>query len=69
MTWLPATESEPGGDRDDAAVPGLVDPAADSAVAQLNESMDALMGCEPWRLPDDDLAALVQVSEVAQRRC
>jgi len=36
--------------------------------AGLNEAIPALAECEPWRLPDEDLAALVQVSEVAHRR-
>jgi hypothetical protein len=49
-------------------VPCLDDPTAASAVARLNDSVEALAGCEPWRLSDDDLAGLVQVSEVAHRR-
>jgi hypothetical protein len=68
MTWTPATDGDPGGDAGDAAVPGLADPAAQSAVAGLGEALAVVAGCEPWRLPDEDLAALVQVSEVAQRR-
>jgi hypothetical protein len=69
MTWTPEAHGERGGDPADAvAAPCLEDPAAASAVDQLNASMEALAGCEPWRLPDGDLAALVQVSEVAQRR-
>jgi hypothetical protein len=65
MTWTPEADGEPGGAD---ALPFLVDPGAQAAVAGLNASMEALVGCEPWRLPDEDLAALVQVSEVAHRR-
>jgi hypothetical protein len=69
MSWTPGTDGEDGGDPVGAA-PALCleDPAAASAVAGLNASVEALAGCEPWRLPDEDLGALVQVSEVAQRR-
>jgi hypothetical protein len=56
------------GEADAAAGGRLAEPVADSAVARLTESIQALADCEPWRLPDEDLAALVQVSEVAQRR-
>jgi hypothetical protein len=69
MGWAPGTDGEDGGDPVGAA-PALCleDPAARTAVAGLSEAIDALAGCEPWRLPDEDLGALVQVSEVAQRR-
>ena len=69
MGWASDADGERGGDSaGDVAVPCVADPAAQAAVARLNESVRALAGCEPWRLPDDDLAALVQVSEVAHRR-
>jgi hypothetical protein len=69
MGGAPATDGGPGGDPAGAgAVPLLEDPTAAAAVARLNASIEGLAGCEPWRLPDEDLAALVQVSEVAYRR-
>ena len=69
MTLTPATDGERGEHRVDAAVgPCLDDPNAQAAAAQLTESIETLAACEPWRLADDDLAALVQVSEVAHRR-
>ncbi|HET8616380.1 MAG TPA: DUF222 domain-containing protein [Actinomycetales bacterium] len=59
----------PGGDPiDDVSVPCVEDPTAAAVVARLNTSVEALARCEPWRLTDGDLAALVQVSEVAHRR-
>jgi Domain of unknown function (DUF222) len=68
MTWTTA-DGDRGDDRVDAAAgPVLIDPTAQAAAAQLNEAIEALAGCEAWRVSDDDLAALVQVSEVAQRR-
>lgn len=63
------TDGEHGGDpTGSVAVPFLHDVTAASVVARLNESIEALAGCEPWQLPDGDLARLVQVSEVAHRR-
>jgi hypothetical protein len=67
MTWATA-DGERGDDRVNRAGPVLIDATAHAAAGQLNESIVALAGCEPWRLSDDDLAALVQVSEVAHRR-
>jgi hypothetical protein len=68
MTWGTADGERGDGRADADAAPLLADPTAQAAAARLNESMDALAGCEPWRLSDDDLAALVQVSEVGHRR-
>ncbi len=68
MTWTPATTASAAGTPPTPPLLRVLSTRPQAAVARLNESMEALMGCEPWRLPDDDLATLVQVSEVAQRR-
>jgi hypothetical protein len=61
-----AASAAPGGPGEDG--PRLTDPVADASLEQLLDALEGLGAREPWRLSDDDLAAMVGHSEVGRRR-